>query len=126
MQISLEKADAFSVQSYSDTDVKIHNQFYQHSLLVSQQGVLDNWPVQLLQDLNQEILEPALQQKPTIILIGHTQGVQLPPYPLVEALSKQRIAIECMSIGAACRTYNVLLSENRDVVLGLILPTLTT
>ena len=35
-------------------------------------------------------------------------------------LSQQRIGIECMSIGAACRTYNILLSEHRAVVAGFI------
>ena len=42
--------------------------------------------------------------------------------PVMHYLSKQRIGIECMSIGAASRTFNVLLGEGRRVVAGIIFP----
>ena len=43
------------------------------------------------------------------------------PMALIEYLANQRIGIEIMSIGAASRTFNVLLSEQRAVVLGIVL-----
>ncbi|HAU0934786.1 TPA: hypothetical protein JBH70_12550, partial [Legionella pneumophila] len=54
------------------------------------------------------------------IIIGHLQTGKTLPVTLISQLSQKRIGIECMSIGAACRTYNVLLSEHRAVVAGFI------
>lgn len=121
MHIILETADKHSIQAYSDVEIKINQTTYQQSLIVSAQQIIENWPISHLQQLTQTTILPLLQHNPRIIIIGHRHNGQFPPYPLIEFLSKQGIGIECMSIGAACRTYNVLLSEQREVVLGIIL-----
>jgi uncharacterized protein len=36
------------------------------------------------------------------------------------ALAEKGIAIECMSTAAACRTYNILMSEGRQVMAALM------
>ena len=78
------------------------------------------WPVCRIQELNESNLADILQFNPEIILLGHGQPGVLAPMDVHQALSKSRIGMECMSIGAACRTFNVLLNEQRDVVLILI------
>lgn len=64
-----------------------------------------------------------MQVKPEIIIIGHENPGKFPPMEFMSHLSQLQIGMECMSIGAACRTYNVLLSENRAVVAGFIMST---
>ena len=50
-----------------------------------------------------------------------TGAVQVFPAPaLYRALTAQRVGIEVMDTGAACRTYNILLAEGRRVVAGLL------
>jgi len=121
MHIILETADKHSIQAYSDAEIKINQNVYQHSLIVNAQQIIENWPVSHLQQLNEDTILPFLQNNPRIIIIGQPQNGVLPSYSLIEFLSQRGIGIECMSIGAACRTYNVLLSERREVVLGIIL-----
>ncbi|ARG97559.1 Mth938-like domain-containing protein [Legionella micdadei] len=121
MHINLETADKHSIQSYSDNEIKVDSIVYQTNIIVSSHGIIPNWNIDSILELNEESLVPLLQYNPNIVLIGHNQQGQFPPLSTLTALSKKRIALECMSIGAACRTFNILLSELREVVIGLIL-----
>ncbi|RAP37877.1 hypothetical protein B1207_02495 [Legionella quinlivanii] len=121
MHLHLESADKFAVQAYSDSEVKIDGEIYQHNLIVSAQGVLTDWPVTRISEMIIQSLDSFLAVQPQIIIIGHTESGKLPSPAIFELLSQKRIGLESMSIGAACRTYNVLLSEQRRVALGIIL-----
>ena len=121
MQIDHEPALLHSIQSYSDTEITLNNQTYSTSLIISKQDVICPWDVHSIFELSQESLVPLLAQKPEVILIGHTKGVMPLPMALIEYLANQRIGIEIMSIGAASRTFNVLLCDQRAVVLGIVL-----
>ncbi|MCE3043883.1 Mth938-like domain-containing protein [Legionella sp. 16cNR16C] len=121
MHLHLESADKFAVQAYSDSEVKIDGEIYQHNLIASAQGVLTDWPVTRISEMIIQSLNSFLAVQPEIIIIGHTESGKLPSPAIFELLSQKRIGLESMSIGAACRTYNVLLSEQRRVALGIIL-----
>ena len=121
MQINQEAHDTHSIQSYSDTHITINKTDYNNSLIVSRQRIISPWLISSLTNLTEQLLEPILALEPEVILIGQAKMGVCIPVLLLQYLSKQRIGIECMSIGAACRTFNVLLSEQRAVVLGVIL-----
>ena len=71
--------------------------------------------------LNSPELATLLQMQPEILLIGSgTQKMQIPPSQLAK-LAAQNMGIEVMDTAAACRTYNVLASENRKVAAILLL-----
>lgn len=120
MQINLETADINSIQSYSDSEIKINHLTYSKSIIISQEKLISDWSVSSVHDLNESCLEPIIALKPEVIIIGHNQLGQFVSAKLIHDLAKQGIGIECMSIGAACRTFNVLLSEMRAVVLGIL------
>lgn len=121
MQLNKEAQEKNSIQSYSDKQITIDGKSYESSVLVSQGTIISNWAIENLAKLNSDSLTPILELKPEVILIGHAKrGIVAPPSAL-EVLSKEKVGIECMSIGAACRTYNILLGEYRKVVLGLII-----
>lgn len=121
MHINLEAPDDHSIQAYSDNEIKVDSIIYQKSLVVSSREIITDWAIDNVQQLNEDSLEPLLRYSPNIIIIGHKQQGKFPPPTIFEALSKKRIGLECMSIGAACRTFNVLLSELREVVIGIII-----
>ena len=120
MQINLEAKDKHTVQSYSDSELRINSNLYHSNLIVSAHEIIEDWSIKTIQDLNEDSLTPLLRYEPKIIIIGHNQLGKFAPLSVMQTLSKDRIGLECMSIGAACRTFNVLLSEQRDVVLGII------
>lgn len=119
MDINLETVNKHSIQAYSDTEVKINGVLYTDSLIVSEKELVTNWSINKISDLNHDSLSPLLNLHPEIIILGSHQKNQR-PIALLQLELKQKIGIECMSIGAACRTFNVLLSEHRNVVLGVI------
>jgi uncharacterized protein len=121
MHINLEAADIHSIQSYSDREIQVNSQTYQNSLIISNQAIITDWPVTSIQQLKEENLEPLLRSIPKIIIIGHQQAGQFASPSVMAELAQRRIGLEVMSIGAACRTFNILLNEHREVVIGIIL-----
>lgn len=120
MQIDREPPAPYSIQSYSDTEITLNNQSYSDSVIISRQRIISPWAIHSIFELSKASLNPLLLEKPEVILLGHAKGVIPLPMPLIEYLANQRIGIEIMSIGAACRTFNVLLNEQRAVVLGIV------
>jgi uncharacterized protein len=121
MHIHLEAADDHSIQAYNEKEIRVSSIDYQHSLILSREKIISDWPIEGILELNEDLLKPLLDCQPKIILIGHNQVGQFPPMEIRARLAKAGIGLETMSIGAACRTFNVLLNEGREVVLGVIL-----
>lgn len=121
MNINLEAAELHAVQAYSDNKIQINSIIYENSLIVSPKEIITDLAINNIEDIDAHYLSVLLKIKPELIIIGHKNTGKFPPLTIISELSQHRIGIECMSIGAACRTYNVLLSEHRMVVAGFIL-----
>ncbi len=121
MQINLEHPDLHSIQSYDEQQVSINDQIYNNSIIVSQQCIDADWQQEQIQSLTEEDVERVLQHNPEIVIIGHQHPGQFPSDSIRLMFAEKKVGLECMGIGAACRTFNVLLSEMRNVTLALIL-----
>ena len=55
-----------------------------------------------------------------ILLVGTGKDIRRLPAPLRDILKENKISADAMSTGAAVRTYNVLLAEDRAVAAALI------
>lgn len=91
------------------------------SVMILARGVFD-WPVAEAADVTEATLVPILGEGPgTGFLLLGTGATQIfPARPLRETFAKAGIGLEAMDTGAACRTYNVLLSEERVFAAALI------
>jgi uncharacterized protein len=56
-----------------------------------------------------------------VVLLGTGRQQRFPSMQLMAALSRKGIGLEPMDTAAACRTYNVLMSEDRRVAAALLL-----
>jgi uncharacterized protein len=54
-----------------------------------------------------------------VVLLGAGETQMFASAAVRASFRSRRIALECMTLGAACRTYNILASEQRNVVAGL-------
>ncbi len=110
------------VQGYGDGGFRISGTRYEGSVWILPEVTLP-WAVtdasQIDIDSFQELIDRAAQHV-SILLVG--TGTRMLPLPLAlrQRCSKAGIAIEGMDTGAACRTYNVLLTEEREVAAALI------
>ena len=80
------------------------------------------WSVTTHEDISIESLQLIVKAEPPveILLIGCGPKFLLPPKVLGEELRAAGIGLEWMDTGAACRTFNVLLTEERRVAAALI------
>ena len=77
------------------------------------------WPVNAADAVTVESLGFALDGI-DIVLVGCGPRFVAPPAPLRAALKARAVALEWMDTGAACRTFNVLLAEERRAAAALI------
>jgi uncharacterized protein len=109
------------IRSYDDTSININNRRYTQSLVVSSNSLIDNWPIKQISQLNTTSLNPLLELQPEVIIIGTGSRLEFPSAQAYASIINQGIGIEFMDSAAACRTYNILISENRQVVAGIII-----
>ena len=91
------------------------------SVIVPWQGQPLDWELATFDALDAAHFERLLALKPELVLFGSGSRIRFPHPSLLRALIERRIGVETMDTPAACRTYNVLVSENRSVVAALIL-----
>ncbi len=92
-----------------------------HSLLVPWVGEVRAWDVTHFEDLQAEHFERLVALQPELVIFGSGARMRFAPPALLRPLIERRIGVECMDTAAACRTYNVLVSERRSVLAALIL-----
>jgi uncharacterized protein len=114
-------ADRKLVQSYHAGGFTISGVRHVGSALVFPDRVL-SWPVQAMPELDLEGFEPlrASGPAPDILVVGSGARFALFPPALREALKGWGAVVEVMDTPAACRTYNLLLAEERRVAAALI------
>ena len=108
------------IAAYREGAVRIGEQEYLRSLIVTRERLVE-WSVSSVGELSVEHFHDALQHQPDILVLGTGNRLEFPPLALQAALSAKRIGLEVMDTGAACRTYNVLLSEDRRVAAALMI-----
>lgn len=110
------------ITSYSNDTVSINEAVYHQSLVLTANSLHSPWPVINLQQIDAESLQPIFDSKPTVVLLG-TGPKQSFPEPRIFGLFGERgIGLEVMDNGALCRTFNILVAEDRDVTAAIILP----
>ena len=110
------------IESYGDGGFRVSGVRHRGSILVLPEQTL-TWPVADMAAVTEESLAPLLAEEapPTeVLLLGCGPALVPVASALRQALRKHGIGIEPMDTGAACRTYNVLLSEQRLVAAALI------
>lgn len=111
------------INAYGDGGFRIAGASYTGSVLVFPERTIP-WPVDPGAELTVASLEAVLTapDTPQVLLIGTGATTTFLPGPLRAALREKGIVAEPMATGAACRTFNVLLSEDRSVAAALIAP----
>ncbi len=120
MKFSLDTGGgARYVSAYREGALRIGERVYEGHLFLLPDAVLE-WPGGDIATLGVEALEPLLAHDPEILLLGTGARQVFPPFELFAEFSRRGVGFEVMDTAAACRTFNVLLSEDRRVAAALI------
>jgi len=121
MDLTLEQpGDHLFIRSVSAQGIQVVDDFYHSSIIVSASQVIPDWPVNAVENITEQHLVKVLELQPELVLIGTgAKQAFLPPRQLMFFYSRD-VGVEVMTTDAACRTFNVLVSESRNVVAALI------
>ena len=101
--------------------VEINRQKYAQNLIVTSADIVDDWQATNFAELTEAHFDCLLALKPEVVLLGTGEKHQFLHPKIVKKLTENGIPLECMTTAAACRTYNILMSEGRNVAAALIL-----
>ncbi|HEU0187187.1 MAG TPA: Mth938-like domain-containing protein [Gallionellaceae bacterium] len=100
--------------------VTVSGERYQQPVVVIPEQVFSDWPATCFASLEARHFEYFLALKPEVVLLGTGSEHRFAHPTLYSALSQAGIGVECMSTPAVCRTYNILMSEDRKVVAAIL------
>lgn len=114
-------SDVYAIQHYAEGRVTIRQTVYQNSLIVLPDRIIQDWAPTTVEQLKLDDFHLLAGLGLEIVILG-TGRVQCFPHPaLTQPLMQQRIGLEVMDTPAACRTYNILVSEGRRVAAALFM-----
>ncbi|MFA7633676.1 MAG: Mth938-like domain-containing protein [Thiohalomonadaceae bacterium] len=137
MKFSLEKpGNGYIIHAYTHTSVtlagpgitageditNISSATLYHSFALSPQQLIRNWPPRCFDELESAQFTALLSLEPELILLGTGATFHYPAPALLAPIMARGIGVEAMDSGAACRTYNILAAEGRQVVAAILLP----
>jgi uncharacterized protein len=102
--------------------VRVADRWLAGNVIVGSERVIEGWTTIEPHRLTIAELEPALALAPTILVLGTGTDGLLPDVELMAAVAARSVGLEIMNTPAACRTFNVLLQEQRRVVAALFNP----
>ena len=109
------------IRAYAPGRINVSDTMLSKSFIVAADRLIEDWPPQAFKDLTAEHLNTALALEPEILIIGTGKEQHFLSGELMSAVSTAGMGLEVMDTAAACRTYNVLLGEDRKVVAALLM-----
>ena len=109
------------IRGYGRGELRINDQLYQQSLIVSSTTIQPEPALNGVGDLADDHATHILSLKPEVVLLGTGQRQIFPDAAFGARFLQAGVGFEVMDTGAACRTFNVLVGEQRQVVALLLL-----
>jgi uncharacterized protein len=111
----------FPIDAYGNGGFRFADMSHRGSLLALPSGI-KAWPVNSVAELTDEALDPIFAEGDALELLLLGTGLDIAAIPERTRLRFRdaRIGLDVMQTGAAARTYNILLAENRRVGAALI------
>jgi uncharacterized protein len=122
VQFNRESTAANVIRAVERGRLRIGERWYEGSIIVAANNILEAWPIADPRSVTRADLAWALDLAPKVIVLGLGHEQLLPDVGLMAELAAEGIGLEIMSTPAACRTYNVLVHEAREVVAALYNP----
>jgi uncharacterized protein len=115
-------AGANLIRRYGADFIVIAEEEIRRSCLVSAATVVHDWPPRSVEELAIGHLAMIFEFAPEVVVLSTGASQKFPRAALRAEFASRRIGLEVMEVGAACRTYNVLVAEERKVIAAILMP----
>jgi uncharacterized protein len=109
------------IRAYSGEELKIGEHSIRSSCIVMADELIAHWAPATLDELQANHLEPIFELQPELVLLGTGARQRFASAQIRAAFAARKIGLEAMDLGAACRTFNILVQEDRRVAAALFL-----
>lgn len=121
----------YSIRNFKSGEITVINplrenetnpqeQILAESFVIMPKRLISNWPPKTVADLTESLLQSLIQFQPELVLLGTGTTLTFPSQKLLSSLTTQGVGIEVMDTAAACRTYNILMHEGRNVAAAML------
>lgn len=122
MKLQLSSTSSHKIfTGHGEGYVAVNGERYEQPVVVTPQQVFTDWPARDFATLEESDFAWFLAFRPEVVLLGTGSRQQFPHPRLYRQLTEARIGLEFMDTAAACRTYNILVAEDRKVVAAILL-----
>lgn len=124
MKLHADRPDQFSITAYGDDWVAVNGQQHTGSLVISATAGVRPWSCATFAQLSADHFAQLLAEpnaRPELVIFGSGPRLRFAHPALLRPLIDARIGVETMDTIAACRTFNVLAAEGRQVTAVLLM-----
>lgn len=111
----------YLVRAYEPGSVRVNEDVITRSFVLTPDRLETDWRPQRFEDLTVDDFTPLIEMDPELILLGTGRETRVPPHRILAEVMGKGIGLEFMDTGAACRTFNVLVGEERAVVAAMLM-----
>ena len=121
MKFQADRFDVQTITAYGPGWVKVDADKITGSVIIGARGQLIAWDCSRFEDLTPAHFAQLAELEAEVVIFGSGQRNRFPPPAWLQPLMARRIGLETMDTQAACRTYNILAGEGRNVIVALLL-----
>ncbi len=121
MKLQPDKSDVQSITGHGPGWVGVGSEKITRSVILSSRGERIDWPSATFEDLGAEHFARLAEVDAEVVIFGSGSRIRFPQAAWLRPLIARRVGIETMDTAAACRTYNILAHEGRNVAVALLI-----
>jgi uncharacterized protein len=120
MKLQPDPSDVQTISAHGPGWVGVGADKIEHSVIIGSRGQRIEWAPSF-EALGEEHFDMLAQLGVEVVIFGSGARIRFPRPAWLKPLVVRRIGIETMDTAAACRTYNILAQEGRDVAAALLI-----
>jgi uncharacterized protein len=120
MKLQPDQSDVQTISAHGPGWVAVGPDKIEHSVIIGSRGQRIEWAASF-EVLDEGHFDTLAALGVEVVIFGSGSRIRFPRPAWLKGLMARRIGIETMDTAAACRTYNILAQEGRDVAAALLI-----
>lgn len=121
MKLQPDKFDGLAITGYGPGWVGVNGEKITTSIIIGSRGQRLEWSCNGFDALSPAHFSQLAELEAELVIFGSGSRLRFPEPAWLRPLIDKRIGLETMDTQAACRTYNILAGEGRNVLAALLL-----